>query len=154
MSRSITDIRLPHVYHLRKLFREAVALDFNYFPMSYREQVLKENSLLRMAVACGRLDRFMLGAFEESRLVGFVIGNLPANRIGQIHWLYVASDARETGIGGQLINALLERFSRSGASKVSLITHNYQDYYKKLGFKSGSKLVFSRVPVDVMWREI
>ncbi len=130
----VDSIRPAHVPRLRRLFKQAVETDFNYFPAYYQRRVLNQNTVPKLLVASVRPTRAMFGVHLSGQLNGFVIGNMPGDRTGQIHWLYTAPHHRSQGLGGLLLNRILDYFREYGCTRAVLVTHNFQSYYAKRGF--------------------
>ncbi|HSX14695.1 MAG TPA: GNAT family N-acetyltransferase [Candidatus Saccharimonadales bacterium] len=131
----IASINPGQVSQLHRLFQSAVASDFSYFPGPYRAQVLRENSLIRLLVAAFRPSRILLGAWRNGELVGYIIGVTNGNASAKIYWLYVRPDARGAKLGTKLLDSFVEVVRSRGMERISLVTHNYEDYYRKYGFK-------------------
>ena len=81
-------------------------------------------------------------AFLDGGPVGFVLGNrwgsYPLNRGFQIRELLVADQVRGTGIGGQLIAALMTNLRKFDLRYISLVTKRgspAERFYMKSGFK-------------------
>ena len=120
---------------LRRLFVAALASDFYYFAPRYIATISRQNSLLHLAAARSRRGRVMFVAISEVDVIGYVIGHVPRSRRGQLSWLYVQPSYRSTGVGKRLLLTSLEQLKRKGATSVTLATYNFQDYYRKHGFK-------------------
>jgi ribosomal protein S18 acetylase RimI-like enzyme len=131
----VQNIKLTKALDLRRLFKRAVEEDFSYFPDEYQQQVLRENNLPRLAFAAVRPARLMLGACRQNRLIGYIIAGVNGNQTGKIYWLYVSPEGRGQQLGRQLLEKMLELLRRRGMMRVSLVTHNYDQYYAKLGFQ-------------------
>lgn len=119
---------------LRRLFRSAVKNDFGYFPETYQAQVLRQNTMPRLAVASLHPRRTVLVARSE-KLIGFLIGSLPPDGAAHIYWLFVDPAARGQRLGSGLLEAGLHELKRGGASEVSLVTHRYREFYERAGFR-------------------
>lgn len=98
-------------------------------------------------------DKFVLGAFESSRLAG-VVGLLRSDRAKTKHkahiWgMYVTESARGKGIGRALLNAVLERARKSPSLElITLSVTVGQSAAKKL-YESFGFEVFGREPNSV-----
>ena len=128
-------LHLVDATQLRRIFKRAVATDFNYFPQHYQRQVLDQHKLVRLASAVLRPDRLVLGAKRGKELVGFMIGSRPRRGAAQVYWLYVDPAWRGSGLGGRLLGETLQRLKAAGSHQVALATHKHKDYYAKKGFK-------------------
>lgn len=132
---TIQEIKVNQAAELRRLFRRAVAEDFSYFPKSYRWRVLADNNLLRLAIAAMKPNRILLGAWHDGKLTGYAIAGTNRGGMGKLYWLYVAPEFRRHGVGGQLLDQLEQMMHHRGMRQVGLVTHNYDPYYAKRGFK-------------------
>lgn len=146
----IRDIAPPQAPALRRLFQRAVAQDFSYFPEAYQSQVLRDNSLPHLLVASLRPNRILLGARTAKELIGYVIAGTNGNDTGKIYWLYVAPEGRGQSLGRLLLVRSLEKMHQRGMRRVSLVTHNYDDYYTRFGFKVEKRQQLYGVPMNVM----
>lgn len=147
----IANLGLTDLVALDRLFKAAVASDFNYFPRHYQQQVLRQNSFWRLALGLLRPDRLIMGAREGGKLVAYLIGSHPRQGAAQIYWYFVSPTQRGSGVGGRLLAAGLEQLRRRGANEVALATHRYQDYYAKRGFKLRRREEqFPGVSMDIM----
>ncbi len=131
----IDTIKPAQAVKLRRLFKRAVAEDFNYFPETYRRRVLADNNLPRLAWGAVRPSRILLGAQQTNSLVGYAITGVNSDRTAKLYWLYVSPEARSQRLGSQLLDRLLVILPERGIQRMSLVTHNYQDYYSKYGFR-------------------
>ncbi len=146
----IRDIRPAETPRLRRLFTRAVAEDFNYFPEAYRRQVLRDNNLPRLMVAAIRPARILLGSWWDDNLIGYSIAGINGNDTGKIYWLYVAPEGRGQNLGRSLLERSLQVMRRRGMNRVSLVTHNYGDYYTKFGFQTEKRQQLYGVPMNIM----
>jgi ribosomal protein S18 acetylase RimI-like enzyme len=132
----IDTITAPKAPQLRRLFHRAVIEDFSYFPRQYQMQVLRENSLPRLMVATLRPARIMLGAWQDSRMLGYILGTTNGNASGKIYWLYVSPESRGQQLGQRLLDRLIEVMQQRQMERVKLVTHDYDGYYSKYGFQT------------------
>jgi GNAT superfamily N-acetyltransferase len=132
---AIEKVRANDILKLRRIFKQAVATDFAYFPLHYQRQVLRQNTAPRLLRAHLRPERVVLAARNGGQMVGFIIGSAPARGLAQIYWLYVAPSFRGGGLGDKLLFAALEKFKRLRSTKAALATHKYHEYYAKRGFR-------------------
>ncbi|MEO7617240.1 MAG: GNAT family N-acetyltransferase [Candidatus Saccharibacteria bacterium] len=131
----ITPMRLRDVKETRRVFVDAVENHFDYFDADYRAQVLRDNSLPRLAFAGLRAGRIVLVAKHRDRIVGYCIGSIPKDGHAQIYWLFVDPTLRGSNIGLRLLSRILKMMEQAGSSEATLITHNYATYYARQGFK-------------------
>ena len=132
---TVEPVILGEVAALRRIFKRAVATDFNYFPQHYQRQVLNQHRIWQLAASIVRPDRVVLGAKAGDSLVGFMIGSRPARGAAQVYWLYVDPEFRGSGLGGKLLGETLKHLRLAGSDQVALATHKHKDYYAKKGFK-------------------
>lgn len=122
----------------RELRLDAIRSEPSAFGTSYEEEKDYPEEIWRGRVAN------TLFAFVEGKAVG-LIGHVRQSRIKQRHIVnivsfYVKEDYRGKGIGGQLLNVLLERIrGYNDVTKVSLAVNGTQapafNLYSKYGFK-------------------
>lgn len=146
----IDSISAPKAPQLHRLFQKAVAEDFSYFPTEYQKQVLRENNLPRLAIAAFRPSRIMYGAWQNNRLMGYILGATNGNSSGKIYWLYVSPESRGQKLGQQLLDRLVTTMQLLGMDRVKLVTHDYDEYYSKYGFKVDKEDQVYGVDVKVM----
>lgn len=130
----IRPIRIRDLLKLRKLFKKALIRDFAYFPGDYLEEVERENTLFKFLKAKQNKQRLLLGLFEGNRLIGYVIADVASPDDNFIFWLYVIDESRGSGYGKDLLNDVLSRMHKKGATVVKLMTHQLEDFYKSFGF--------------------
>ncbi len=131
----IADIKPAQVVTLRRLFKRAVAEDFSYFPRTYQWKVLADNNLLRLGVAAVKSNRIVSGAWFNNDLIGYSLGGTNPSGCGKLYWLYVSPEGRSLGVGTALLQQVVERMKQRNMDRLSLVTHNYEDYYLKHGFQ-------------------
>ena len=128
-------MRLRDVKGTHRVFVDAVKNHFDYFDATYRQQVLRQNTLPRLAFAGLRPRRIVLVAKHRDKIVGYCIGSTPRNGRAQIYWLFVDPTLRGSNIGLRLLSRILKIMEQAGAEEAVLVTHNYADYYARQGFK-------------------
>lgn len=128
-------VKLHEAPQLRKVFKHAVATNFNYFPKTYQQQVLKDNSLLRLGMGAVRPSRVLIVARDGSKIIGYIIAAATPNGSGQIYWLYVDPNYRGENLGLGLLSKALRQLEQLGSDKVYLATHDHRPYYARQGFK-------------------
>lgn len=146
----IHDIRPKHTLELRRLFVRAVDEDFSYFPDEYRGKVLSDNNLPRLVVASLRPSRILVGARQAGRMIGYVIAGINGDESGKIYWLYVSPEGRGLNLGQSLLRRSMRQMHERGMRRVSLVTHDYTDYYKKFGFSLDKAQQLYGVDMKVM----
>ena len=131
----ITPLRLWEAHRARRVFVDALLNHFDYFEPAYKQTVLAQNSYLRMAMGALRPSRLLLVAKHEGRIMGYIIGSVPADKHAQIYWLYVDPACRGENVGLGLLSRLLKSMAALGATEATLVTHGYTKYYARQGFK-------------------
>lgn len=134
----ISPMRLREVRETRRVFVDAVENHFDYFDAGYRAQVLKDNTVPRLAFAGLRPRRIVLVAKHRDKIVGYCIGSIPKNGNAQVYWLFVNPTLRGSNIGLRLLSRILKIMEQAGSHEATLITHNYATYYARQGFKQKS----------------
>ena len=127
-------MRLRDARETHDVFVDAVMNHFEYFDENYRTEVLKTNSLLRLAFAGLRPRRIVLVAKHRDKIVGYCIGATPKDGRAQIYWLFVDPTLRGSNIGLKLLSRTLKLMEQAGANEATLITRNYDKYYARQGF--------------------
>jgi N-acetylglutamate synthase-like GNAT family acetyltransferase len=96
---------------------------------------LAENNLWSMVKGVVHPRRILLVAKDRGRIIGYVIGSVPAGGHGQIYWLFVGPDYRGQNVGLALLSRILKVMQAKGAKRATLITHDHAPYYARQGFK-------------------
>lgn len=128
-------MRLRDAAETHRVFVDAVQHHFDYFDESYRTEILRKNSLVRLALAGIRSRRIVLIAKHRQKIVGYVIASAPKDGNAQIYWLFVNPTLRGSNIGLRLLSRALKLIELAGAKEAVLITHNYASYYARQGFE-------------------
>lgn len=152
MQRSDIQIRRPKVTELaalRRLFARAVREHFNYFPVRYQEEILREHSHWRLLLARLNRHRALYVVLASGQLSGYVLAGYGRGE-GHIYWLFVSPDLRGGNLGVQLLQRALEQLRRDGARRVVLNTHDHEKYYLRQGFKTERQWQFHGVPITFM----
>lgn len=132
-------IKPKDAFKLKKLFKKALFSDFSYFPGEYLERVDRSNSLPRLLRASLQKKKVLLGLFEENKLHGYVIADASDPGASYVFWVYVNPEMRNSGWGKELLNETILRLKNLGSQKVGLITHQFEGFYKSLGFDTINK---------------
>jgi predicted N-acetyltransferase YhbS len=135
---------------LRRLFRQALRDDFQYFPPTYASQINHQNSLWRLLLAGLKADRIMRVAKVKGQIVGYSLGSLTPQHNGELYWLYVDPSQRTRNIGAALLQATLDTMKLRGSHKVTLVTYDLKDYYQRHGFYYRGKQHIHSLDLDVM----
>ncbi|MDP4038774.1 MAG: GNAT family N-acetyltransferase [bacterium] len=130
----IRKIRYLDLFKLRRLFKRALDLDFNYFPDNYLKEVDGQNTIFKLFTAKIRPNRILVGAWDNDKLIGYIIGHMTSKKLGQIFWLFVLPNYRGAHIGQNLLNTALQSFRDQSIDHVKLVTHKYKDYYLSQNF--------------------
>ena len=138
---------------LAKLFRQAVAQNFGYFPQDYQSQIIRENNFTRLIRASFDSSRAVYIAAHKNKLVGYIIAG-QGNGEGHVYWLFVEPEARGEDLGSRLLERALHQLKQQGTKRVVLNTHDHQNYYLNHGFSAGKTWQFHGVPVTNMSREL
>lgn len=131
----IRKINLLDIVRLRRLFIEALKIDFDYFPKEYLAQVNRQNSIFNLSLATLNSNRLLIGSWDGKKLVGYLIGDKTNKDLGQIFWLFVLPEYRNHKIGRSLMDETLSWFKNLDVSRVQLVTHKHKDYYLKQNFQ-------------------
>ncbi len=129
-------IRPHHSVTLARLFRFALDSDFTYYSPSYLEQTRRQNSAFRLALGCMRSSRLILGLWDDTELVGYIIGGTRPNQdCGDIFWLYIDPAHRGRGLGANLLTEAIHWLRLKKLSAVELVTYDHAEFYKRYDFK-------------------
>jgi GNAT superfamily N-acetyltransferase len=128
----------------------------DFYQVSPSDRALVE--LSRALLADPRREGLQLLAHDESgRAVGFATlywtwQTLSAARVGVMNDLYVAAEARGTGVAGALITACLERCREHGATELIWQTAKdnarAQALYDRIGATRDDRWLDYSLPVD------
>jgi GNAT superfamily N-acetyltransferase len=128
----------------------------DFYQVSPSDRALVE--LSRSLLADPRREGLQLLAHDESgRAVGFATlywtwQTLSAARVGVMNDLYVAAEARGTGVAGALIDACLERCREHGATELIWQTAKdnarAQAVYDRIGATRDDRWLDYSLPVD------
>jgi GNAT superfamily N-acetyltransferase len=128
----------------------------DFYQVSPSDRALGE--LSRALLADPRREGLQLLAHDESgRAVGFATlywtwQTLSAARVGVMNDLYVAAEARGTGVAGALIDACLERCREHGATELIWQTAKdnarAQAVYDRIGATRDDRWLDYSLPVD------
>jgi len=147
---TITSPSLADIVALRRLFRIALQIDFQYFPAGYAKEIGAQNSMLHLALGRYQRDRLLLVAKRRGHLIGYAIGSLTPQGSGELYWLYVDRPERRRKVGVQLLQAAIKELRRRGASSITLVTYDLKDYYERQGFQHRGKQHIHGLDLDVM----
>lgn len=152
MSQQVTIVTasLNSLISLNRLFANAVAEHFAYFPEHVQRRVVKNHAVHRLARAMLDPRRVILLAKVDGRIIGYAIGAAPATGPAQLFWLYVDPDYRGANTGLSLLSRMLRQLGAIGATTVSIATHDHRAYYERQGFKFVEKAIIDGVEMDVL----
>ncbi len=152
----IAAIKLWQAIPLKKLFDDALKLDFSYFPVSYIEHARRQNSLARLVNATMKQDRILLGLWLDRLLIGYSIAKISPQQRAYIFWLYVSPQFRGQGYGRQLLDSSIKILDDRSVNRVELITHNRKNFYLASNFVVDRlvKNFIDNVDVYMMSREL
>ena len=128
----------------------AVHNHFDYFDANHRIEVLKSNSLPRLALAGLRPRRIVLVAKHRDKIIGYVIGSTPRDGRAQIYWLFVDPTLRGSNIGLRLLSRILKMMEQAGSTEAVLVTHNYAKYYARQGFQRVGSLKLGDIEEHIL----
>jgi len=128
---------LPHVAELAaELVRMHHAVDPGRFFLTER---IEEGYAWWLGRELAREEAVILVATASAHIVGYTYGtreardwNLLLDDHGAIHDVFVAPEARRTGVGKQLVCAMVRELERLGAVRVVLSTMVSNDHAQRL----------------------
>ena len=130
----VKKIKPSGVLSLSRLFKKALLKDFSYFPNDYLKEVKRLNSYPRLLKATIDKKRQLLGLYDGRKLVGYSIADIGNSNEGYIFWVYIKPEMRGLGLGKELIQKTLINLRKSGVKNVQLMTHQFENFYKSIGF--------------------
>ena len=119
------------------LFREIMNEGYSGYSEEIKKRFLeKDYSITNFQVWLDRFFRYILLAYHEEQLVGFLVGDYTYGGVGFISWLGVRKDMRGSRVGKTLYLEY-ERFAKNkNAHLLQLYTYpKVEEFYIKLGFK-------------------
>lgn len=131
----IKSIPFSHCSRLHSLFTSALDSDFDYFSDEYRKSVLASNNPTKLRIASFHPKRILLGAYQDSQLIGYSISSISKNNIAFLFWLFVSPEHRSKQIGRRLLFNTEKSLQKRSVDSIELITHNQQSFYEKNGFE-------------------
>ena len=133
-SATVEYARLRDAGVLNKLFIQSIESSFNYFSISYQEQLRREHTRLRFLKAlCSTQSCFFLARFQN-RPVGFSLARMDGQKTGFIHWMYVDPMMQGHGLGAALLASSQQGLCRKGVEQIRLLTHDQVGFYQHLGY--------------------
>lgn len=135
---------------LRKLFRQALRSDFQYFSPAYIDQISRQNNFWRLLMGRRKFERSMYVAKRNRRIIGYALGSLTPQRNGELYWLYVDPAQRTSNVGAALLEAVVSDMRAKGSTKLTLVTYDLKDYYLRHGFHHRGKQRIHSLDLDVM----
>lgn len=106
--------------------------------LALRNQVLREPLGLSLSAQDveGEENHIHIGAFEQDKLIGCLILTPRDNQIMQMRQVAVAPDAREGGVGRQLIEFAESYAKEQGIKQMTLHARKFvSGFYIKLGYE-------------------
>jgi ribosomal protein S18 acetylase RimI-like enzyme len=131
----IRPLPITSILRFHKLFHDAVASHFSYFPEEKRIKVLRDHTHLKILLATIMPRRIILGAYIDGQLSGYAVGSVPKDTSGQLYWLYVDPMQRGNNTGLALLSRMIRMEAEQGVKEVMLVTHDHRKYYQRQGFK-------------------
>lgn len=132
----ILPLEVRHVRKLAKLFNAALEADFSYIDNMHKDQIRKQNSIPRLAIAALRSKRHVYLAWDNNTVIGYVIAGSVGDGSGNIDWLYVRPGTRGNNLGLRLLSRAMQQMYAQGATSITLVTYAYTTYYARQGFKT------------------
>ncbi len=131
----IRNVPIHHSGRLHSLFEYALETDFAYFAPVYRAEVRNTNKLSRLRLATIHPKRIILGLYNKAELIGYSMSGIQSDNTAFLFWMYVNSGYRGQGLGRDLLISTENLLHRRNVDSISLITHNQQHFYERLGFE-------------------
>jgi ribosomal protein S18 acetylase RimI-like enzyme len=146
----IKPLRLRDVPALHRLFIAALDTDFAYIDQRNRANIKRQNSRRKLANAFIKPDRIIFLAWQEDKIVGYVIAGLAPEESSNIDWLYIRPGLRGANIGLRLLSRAMRALMERGAKNVTLVTYAYSNYYARQGFRNLRRVQSDGLEQDLM----
>jgi len=146
----IVPLRWRDVNTLHHLFVAALDTDFAYIDQRHRDIIKRQNSRRRLLAASSKHDRMIFLAWQEDKIVGYVIAGLAPNDSSNIDWLYIRPGLRGANIGLRLLSRAMRALIEHGAKNITLVTYTYTDYYARQGFRVLGRMTSDGIEQDLM----
>jgi ribosomal protein S18 acetylase RimI-like enzyme len=149
MQIAIRPVRLTEIAALKRRFKVATHQSFAYINEGQRHAIIQQNNLPRLAAACLRSDRILIGAYSGKQLVGYAIGSAEG-ATAELYWLYVDPNFRGGNVGLKLLSAALRMAEARQVQQMVLATHSHARYYQRQGFELVEERELHGVPMSIM----
>jgi len=146
----IEALRLRDVPALHRLFVAALDTDFAYIDGRNRDIIKHQNSRRRLFAACLKPDRTIFLAWQDNKIVGYVIAGLAPNHSSNIDWLYIRPGLRGANVGLRLLSRAMRALIERGAKNITLVTYAYTSYYARQGFRVLGRVTSDGIEQDLM----
>jgi ribosomal protein S18 acetylase RimI-like enzyme len=133
----ITELKIKEMDSFLDFFRKSVKTQFDEYSKKAKDFLLNEEwtkERIKNSIK-GNYLTYLL-AFEEDRIIGYLIGGHPFGGVATAMWLAVGDDYQGKGIGRKLMNSFIAILKKKGNHKVNLDVTNKKNlgFYEKLGF--------------------
>lgn len=146
----ISQAPVASLVSLNRLFTSAVGIHFTYFSPEVQRRVIRDHSVLRLALATVDPRRVILTARADRKIIGYAIGAAPTKGPAQLFWLYVDPAYRGANTGLSLLSRMLRYLAAKGSRIVSIATHDHRAYYERQGFKFVEQTMIDGITMDIL----
>lgn len=150
----IREIKTKEVFLFLDFFRKSLRSQFGeYSKKSIDFFLKKEWTEERIKKSIKSKAVIFLLAFEEDKVVGYLIGGHPFGGIASIMWLAVSDDYQGRGIGKKIMSAFISLVKKEKAHKVILSVTDRKNigFYEKIGFRMECFIKKDYFGLDTWW---
>jgi len=134
----IREIKTKDVDSFLSFFRNSIKNQFDEYSKKSKDFFIKKEwTKERIINSIKRNYAIFVIAFDEEKIVGYLIGSYHFGGVTNVMWLAVHDDYQGRGIGRKLINKYIFIIKKKGAHKIYLTVTNKKNiiFYEKLGFE-------------------
>lgn len=150
----IREIEIKEIDDFLNFFRKSVESQFDEYSKKSKNFFLRKDwTKQRIKNSIKSKTVVYLLAFNEGRIVGYLLGDQPFGGISNVMWLAVEDECQNRGIGKQLLNNFIFFSKRRKAHKVRLAVTNKENigFYEKMGFNMQCFVKKDLFGLDTWW---
>lgn len=147
---SVRQMRAQDVSNMNTLFVQSMDTDYHYFPNTYKQELIKDHSKLKLLRSILSPKSCVLIANSQQVMVGYCIIRLERLEPATLLWIYVDARARGMGIGRELVSETFRRAKHHRSPAIQLLTHNREEYFAQQGFSTLRRIPGMLAGVDMI----